>query len=150
MTEPAPDRPTLDITAARVVCKYHGEPLRPRWPRGYATFASSVLQHAFVSIAKELKIKPGQVEAFDPAKIEGALDEIPACCRTPDDALLKIYADAKVGRSRRCKVCGHARRGTPYRLRLIDLRADRPASVTEQTVSHCCFHCVIRLARQKH
>lgn len=132
MSEPGA-KPSLEITPERVICSLHGEPFREQWPKGYSEMVVAAIDHVldsdgFRGDAKNLCAEG--VEKPGVREMTAALDLLPVCCRLTSDQLLKAYKAAKIGRTKRCKLCGKKREGTHFRTTTVEFR-------------HVCFICVV-------
>ena len=114
----------IELTFDRVACQLHGEPFRATWPNGWPVFAVFLLKHL---------VNTGFAHAPVP-DVEAKLDELPACCRVPDDVLLEAYAHSGIGSLLCCTNCETIALGAPFSF----AKGGR-----EVTLDHLCFDCVV-------
>ena len=119
------ERPEVSLALDMVFCRVHGEPFRPRWPKGYA-IASIELLKAWISTQEET----GKIE-----DVNGILKERPLCCRVSRDVLYAAYLASGVGKSRRCDLCGKTRAGTKFQA--------YDSQHAQRFFRHVCFVCVM-------
>lgn len=112
----------------RTFCVRHGEPFQNE----SADF--KIVLPEMISAVLNLKETAAEGRTISPEsplapEVLGALlDKRPACCRLPQQELLRIYQ--LVGREAVCDHCGKLRLGTPYRMHY-------------ERKDHLCFHCVV-------
>jgi hypothetical protein len=135
----------IEMTIRRVVCVVHGEPLRAKWPMGYAMMVLKLFELVIGSKSTDASqdkvwkdarraLKLG-ADAEVPSKegMEAAFDHKPLCCRVPPGTLERLYESSGIGERARCVVCRRKRLGTPIK-------------TTEAELPHVCFSCVIHRA----
>lgn len=123
----------LELSIGRVACPRHSEPFREEWPKGWTTFALTLLQ---AGLATETLMDEAEQNA---AMIDGALERLPLCERVAPAVLMQAYIDCGLGRESRCKNCGNVAQGVVMRLL-------EPGNVEPSYVDHVCFECIaIRL-----
>lgn len=129
-------KPKIILEPHLVLCATHGEPLRRRWPAGYAVFALSLFRVVVESdaFAEELGLippdTPGDLQLL-------TLAVKPLCCRVKDldaDTLVEIYNATEIGVPGLCVRCMRTGLGTPYKYRNFWGR--------EKWYNHVCFQCV--------
>lgn len=118
----------IDLTVERVACPRHGEPFRHRWPQGFPTLATTLLQ-AVLEDPAFVGVTGGEVDQINTTLTARAM-----CERVSKPTLMAAYITSGVGVEKRCELCRERSLGTPYKM-------GRPGGVV--SYRHVCFSCVI-------
>lgn len=128
-----PNETGVQLRFAMVFCTWHGEPLRVKWPQGYAKATLALFQTV-------LDQKEFQQECDgDPTRINSALWERPLCCRVSDRQLLDVYRQIGIGERGFCVLCRKKAWGTLCRV----------ASEVMFAQVHVCFRCIVQTAKTR-
>ena len=87
--QPHPDIPVLDLKPTQVICSLHGEPLRAKWPHGYAAFCIIGFRKV-LDVPEVLKASGGEI-----SKVPAMLEVTPICCRLGSTGLLEVYREVQ-------------------------------------------------------
>jgi hypothetical protein len=126
------------VTPERVCCAAHLEPLRWKWPDGFATFSLAMLQPALASdglqrAVRALVRRPGGKLPVE--MVNQVFEKRPMCFYLTRDELRDALVESGVTRKQRCDVCGHIERGAPCRVKMA------PGSAAEFAEQTLCVNC---------
>jgi hypothetical protein len=97
--EPTPGRVQIQLTFNRVACAVHLEPLRAKWPEGYAKFCVDALGLVMADDLFCASVR-GEIDC-----VNDALDEVPLCCRLSAEQLLELMGQCAPLHTARCCNC---------------------------------------------
>lgn len=145
--EPRPGGPPpgerLRLATRQCVCHHHAQPFADRWPKGYDTFSTTLLQTLLGDAAfKERVAELQATKALSEAEAISDLITInrPMCCMVTAPQLMRAYKACgdKTFRFKICQVCKTPGHGGPYPYA-------KPVGAREpQRRRHVCNSCLVK------